>query len=85
MTVQNVWIFRASFFFKRQNNSQTVRNIENALTRLPLWSVVSANIFPNIRKRPQQKPDKYIFIFHRLNVVLLLEKGAYPENSHVLY
>ena len=27
----------------------------------------------------QMEPDKYIFIFHRLTVVLLLQKGVYPE------
>ena len=47
-----------------------------------------SNILPNIRNTPQQKPNKYVFIFLPFNccltVTLLLEKGAYPENLHVL-
>ena len=46
-----------------------------------------SNILPNIRNTPQQKPNKYVFIFLPFNccltVTLLLEKGAYPENLHV--
>ena len=34
---------------------------------------------------PQLKPDKFIFIFNRSTVVLLLENGAYPENVCILY
>ena len=30
------------------------------------------------------KPDKYIFTFHSLNVVLSLQKGAYPKNVHLV-
>ena len=29
--------------------------------------------------------DKYIFIFHRLTVVLSLEKRASPQNSHCFF
>ena len=41
--------------------------------------------FPNTRYTQQLKLDKYIFIFHRLIVVLSLQKGAYPENSHIFF
>ena len=35
------------------------------------------------RNTQQHKPDKCVFIFDHLTVVSSLQKGAYPENSHV--
>ena len=49
-----------------------------------IWQYKNVNFFPNTRYT-QLKPDKYTFIFHRLIAVLSLQKGAYPENSHIFY
>ena len=55
---------------QQQNNNKTKTKKQ---TNKQTYTTTTARL-----NTPQMNPDEYVFIFHRLAVVLSLEKGAYP-------
>ena len=70
---------------KFQTKLKYVSNVTCQNDKLKRHTSILKTLFRTLEAldTPQMKSDQYSFIFHRLTVVLLLEKGAHSENVHV--